>query len=138
MLKYRFVSKQHWLCVGDAEDPGEPPDNLWGHSSAYSFWEKYLISPSDRGLLVTKDGAIVGFIRYNFDKGDVKKLHAAGTWVRPSFRRKKLAMKMWLRIIQKHQATHLRVTTVTKGGTKLMFALVKKTRIDMSHIEFRG
>lgn len=83
-------------------------------------------------VLAFSKGKLVGAFRAGQLEGGL--LWAGGTWVAKEYRGAGLAMRMWQRMLRETKPTRVNVTTITRGGKRLVAALKRKyPRITWAH-----
>lgn len=110
-INIRAVGATHYIVTGDRYA---------------TFYKKKLVHtgrqflfgtcPARTGAVVaTHKGQIIGFVLYDWCAGR-KTLQTCGTWVHPDYRRHRVALRLWRRMIRATQPRALRCYTVTRKG----------------------
>ena len=97
----------------------------------FSLGRQYIRSTCN--LVVAYDGPeIVGCFRAWTCPNET--LQAGGTWVARTHRSKGLALRMWRRMLKETQPVAVTVSTISRGGARLVAALKRKfPRIEWEH-----
>lgn len=97
-----------------------------------SFFSDRLVGMSATHAVVAYglNDKIVGFFRFSFSPAS-RTIRAKGTWVDPRYRRKNLAADLWTVALRKLRPRKVSVFTVSRGGHRLVRALMEKDYFKM-------
>lgn len=84
------------------------------------------MGPAQQAVVATERGKIVGFFRFEAEDRSHTTLYAYGTWVAKSHRGRKLALKMWEKVLHRTSPDIVVVTAVSRGGAGLVKSLKRR------------
>lgn len=112
----------HYVVTGDGPGcPAKPAKRLV--VPAKQVWTRWGLQSCGRALIVTIRRRLVAFLRFDLRTGrDGRRrvLHAHGSWVEPSRRGRGIATKLWIRALRRYRPNKVRVTVVSRSGTRLV------------------
>ena len=112
----------HYIVDGDGDSTYGPLPPKALPRGARDFWFRYGLGTTERAVVAYEGGVLVGFFRYTVTKTArwARYLIAGGTWVAAKMRRRRIALGMWERAIEKSRPQIVDVCTVSRGGEKLV------------------
>lgn len=76
-------------------------------------------------VLAYEAGRLVGAVRAYWGSTP-NHLEAGGTWVAPTYRRARLAQRLWARLLKETQPRSVFVKTISRNGARLVRALKER------------
>jgi len=115
-FRTKFVGADNNICNLSC------PEILGEGERRFLFAENNL-DPCKAAVLATVDGKLVGFLRFETSHRTV---YALGTWVHRRHRGQGIAGWMWGRLLRKFPGYEIVVTTISRRGSQLVWALKQK------------
>lgn len=95
------------------------------HGAARRFFKDVLPKGTSDGAVIARaNRQTVGWLRYTWDARH-RTLSALGTWCEPEYRGGRVAEAVWKRAMRTFCPKRVEVTTVTRGGRRLMTSIAR-------------
>lgn len=118
--RIREVRRPHYVVIGMGRGRLVAPARRLV-VPAKQVWTRWGLQSCGRALIVTMRRRLVAFLRFDLRRGgDEHELHAHGSWVEPSRRGRGIATKLWIRALRRYRPNKVRVTVVSRSGTRLV------------------
>lgn len=120
MITYQIVNRKHAICNAKCPDTIDRRIHKW--------WKSMKLYSTNYAILAFDGDTLIGFLRFvkRKHKKEGRLLLADGTYVLAAYRNQKIAKKLWTKAIRFVKPDYIEVTTVSRGGARLIASMVQK------------
>ena len=101
---------------------------LKGNCSLLPYSQRY--RTKNAAVAYTSKGEVIGVWRYSRDRTTIRSME---TFVRPKFRKRGVALKLWRTVLQRERPSRVKVTVASNKGYSLVVSAQKRFK----EIEFQ-
>lgn len=124
-MKFTIVGSDHPICQELTEETKRDPILP---VEAFRTLRRWGMGPAEQAIVATEKGRIVAFFRFEAEDKSHTTLYAYGTWVSKDYRGRKLAFKMWQKVLHYAFPDTVVVTAISRGGAGLVKSLRNRFR----------